>query len=153
MITFRKYPVLIRFSVFLFLLISATGCKLKPAELSNEPWNSSQLMEPAILAEQIGKNEKLPVIYNIGPSGKIKTSIYIGPAGEEVNLQKLKTDLAERDRNETIVIYCGCCPFKDCPNIRPAFSLLKNMGFRNPLLLNLPDNLKTDWIDKGYPMD
>jgi thiosulfate/3-mercaptopyruvate sulfurtransferase len=152
MITFREY-ILVRISVFLFLITLIYSCKLKPADVSNEPWNSSQLMEPAKLADQINKNENLPVIYNIGPSGRIKTSIYIGSAGDEENLQKLKTNLTNRDREETIVIYCGCCPFKDCPNIRPAFSLLKTMDFEKPFLLNLPDNLKTDWIDKGYPME
>ena len=55
-------------------------------------------------------------------------------------------------KKRNIVIYCGCCPFKDCPNIRPAFSLLNSMKFTNHKLLNLPLNLKTDWINHGYPM-
>jgi len=50
------------------------------------------------------------------------------------------------------VIYCGCCPFEHCPNVRPAFQLLNEMKFTNQKLLNLSTNLKTDWIDKGYPV-
>jgi hypothetical protein len=30
-----------------------------------------------------------------------------------------------------VVIYCGCCPLDKCPNVRPAFTLLKTMGFTN----------------------
>jgi thiosulfate/3-mercaptopyruvate sulfurtransferase len=35
------------------------------------------------------------------------------------------------------------------PNIRPAFKLLTEMEFTHFKLLNLPHNLKTDWIDRG----
>jgi hypothetical protein len=52
-----------------------------------------------------------------------------------------------------VVIYCGCCPFRNCPNIRPAFNLLKEKGYTKPRLLNLKQNLKVDWTDYGYPMD
>jgi thiosulfate/3-mercaptopyruvate sulfurtransferase len=38
------------------------------------------------------------------------------------------------------------------PYIRPAMALLKNMQFSNYKLLNLPQNVKVDWIDKGYPI-
>jgi hypothetical protein len=27
------------------------------------------------------------------------------------------------------------------------------MGFKNVKALELPENLKTDWIDKGYPTE
>jgi hypothetical protein len=50
-------------------------------------------------------------------------------------------------------VYCGCCPFEKCPNIRPAFNLMKAMGFSNGKLLNLPTNLKQNWIAKGYPVE
>jgi thiosulfate/3-mercaptopyruvate sulfurtransferase len=51
-----------------------------------------------------------------------------------------------------VVIYCGCCPFSRCPNVRPAFELLKEMKFTMPRLLNLPHSLNDDWVSKGYPM-
>jgi hypothetical protein len=50
-----------------------------------------------------------------------------------------------------VIIYCGCCPFDKCPNIRPAFAALKEMGFKNARLLDLPKNIKADWLDKNYP--
>ncbi len=71
---------------------------------------------------------------------------------DSINLLKWKNELQKLPRNTDIVIYCGCCPFEHCPNIRPAFKLLNDMGFTNQKLLNLSHNLKADWIDKGYPI-
>jgi thiosulfate/3-mercaptopyruvate sulfurtransferase len=117
-----------------------------------DPWSDQQLMLPATLAAKINKGGNGPVIFNIGPSGKIKSSVHIGPTQDEAGMDKLKANLGKLPRNTEVVIYCGCCPFKNCPNIRPAFALLKEMKFTNAYLLDIPKNLKVDWIDKGYPM-
>jgi hypothetical protein len=37
------------------------------------------------------------------------------------------------------------------PNIRPAFNALVEMGFKNVKILDLPKNVKTNWIDHNYP--
>jgi thiosulfate/3-mercaptopyruvate sulfurtransferase len=87
----------------------------------------------------------------VGPGVVIPHSINIGMTNNEKNLQKLKDDLNKVPRNANIVIYCGCCPFDHCPDVRPAISLFKEMKFTNYHLLNLPNNIKTDWIAKGYP--
>ncbi|MBZ0097677.1 MAG: rhodanese-like domain-containing protein, partial [Taibaiella sp.] len=92
------------------------------------------------------------VVFNIGPSGKIKGAVNIGATQETDNLALLKKELEPLPRETEVVIYCGCCPFNHCPNIRPAFELLNEMKFTNAKLLNLPKNLKVDWINKGYPM-
>jgi thiosulfate/3-mercaptopyruvate sulfurtransferase len=67
------------------------------------------------------------------------------------NLAKFKDSLSTLPPNTNIVIYCGCCPFDHCPNVRPAIALLQQMKFTNYHLLDLPHNIKTDWIAKGYP--
>lgn len=119
-----------------------------------EPWNENQLIEPADLAAIIqDKNAAQPVVFSIGPGGELKGSVDIGPAEDPANLDKLKSELEKLDKNTEVVIFCGCCPFRNCPNIRPAFALLNEMQFTNPKLLNLSQNFKTDWIDKGYPMN
>jgi 3-deoxy-D-arabino-heptulosonate 7-phosphate (DAHP) synthase class II len=82
----------------------------------------------------------------------VKGSIDIGPAMRAENLNTLKQKLGKVAKNAQIVVYCGCCPFSRCPNIRPAMKLLKDMQFTNYKLLNLSQNVKVDWIDKGYPM-
>lgn len=119
-----------------------------------EPWTKEQLMEPADLARMItDSSAETPVIYSVGPGGDIKGNIEMGPAQEKENLEKLRSALDKLDRDAEVVIFCGCCPFEHCPNIRPAFELLNEMQFTRHKLLNMPHNLKVDWIDKGYPVN
>jgi hypothetical protein len=118
---------------------------------ATEPWTPKQLMQPAELAERIQTN-KNTYIYSIGPSGLIKTATLVGETRDAKNLAKLRNEVSKLPKDASVVVYCGCCPFKNCPNIRPAFALLNEMGFTNHKLLNLAQNLKVDWIDKGYPM-
>ena len=91
-------------------------------------------------------------IFNIGSVQDIKTAIHIGPAGEKINLEKFRQKLATLSPKETVVLYCGCCPMDKCPNIRPAFALLKSSGFENRFVLDIPVNLRKNWIDMGYPL-
>lgn len=124
------------------------------APQNDEPWTKDQLMPPADLAKTINANSGAGTyVFDIGPAGQIKNSIIIGAASEEDNLQQLQEEVSKLPKDANIVIYCGCCPFKNCPNIRPAFSLLNDMNFTNHKLLYLPQNLKVDWIDKGFPME
>lgn len=121
---------------------------------AQEPWTEKQLMQPYELAKILNDNKSQEIIlYSIGPAGPVKNSIEVGPAKEKEGLDKLKNELHKLPKDAHVVIYCGCCPFKDCPNIRPAFNLLNEMKFTNHKLLNLSSNLKVDWIDKGYPMN
>ncbi|SFB98281.1 hypothetical protein [Spirosoma endophyticum] len=117
-----------------------------------EPWSPEQLLEPADLAATISSADtKKPLIISIGPAATIKTSVGVGPVNEAENIAKLEKLLSKEPKDRAIVIYCGCCPFSKCPNVRPAFTKLNEMGFTNHKLLNIPKNLKTDWLDKGYP--
>ena len=119
-----------------------------------DPWTKNQLMEPAALAALISdpKSPK-PVIFNIGVVDNIKGARNMGAASEELTLRKFKKALSTLPKSTTVVVYCGCCPFSPCPNIRPAFKTLQAAGFTNARLLNLQTNLKTDWISKGYPIE
>ena len=121
---------------------------------TDDPWTDKQLKDPAVLAFALTDSKaSRPVIFNIGPVDQIKGAIALGPASAPANLDKLKKQLAKLPRDKEVIIYCGCCPFRRCPNVRPAFELLKQMKFRNARLLNLPSSLKEDWISKGYPME
>jgi hypothetical protein len=121
---------------------------------SDDPWTDKQLKDPAALAAALtdAKAPK-PVIFNIGPVRRIKGAVSIGATSAQANLDKLKTQLAKLPKDKEVIIYCGCCPFRRCPNVRPAFELLKQMKFTNAKLLNLPTSLNDDWISKGYPME
>src|SRR5579872_1226521 len=109
---------------------------LKAVEVP-DPWTAAQLMAPADLAAIMNDpKQKQPVIICVGPGALIRASLDIGPANEKENLEKLKQELRKLPRDTNVVIYCGCCPFEHCPNIRPAFSLLNEMKFTNAHLLN-----------------
>ncbi len=121
---------------------------------ADEPWTAQELKDPATLAAAIQDPKAAkPVIFNIGPVQQIKGAIAIGPTSSDKNLEKLKQQLAKVPKDKEVVIYCGCCPFRRCPNVRPAFELLKKMKFTNAKLLNLANNLNDDWISKGYPLE
>lgn len=137
-------------TIFLpLIIIFFTSFKDQQTEI----WKLNQLMPPADLAAII-KNPTAtkPLIISIGPGAVIIVSIDIGPANDSANLEKLKHFLAKEKKDRDIVIYCGCCPFEHCPNIRPAFKLLNEMGFTNHKLLSLQHNIKIDWINMGYPI-
>lgn len=120
---------------------------------AKEPWTVDQLLDPAKLAATLEDPKATPpIIISVSPGPVIPGSIDIGPASEKANLEKLKKQLKSIPTDSDLVIYCGCCPFERCPNIRPAFNVLNEMGFKHHKLLNLPTNVKTDWINKGYPV-
>jgi hypothetical protein len=114
-------------------------------------WTSEQLMEPSELSSAMKSTKNVPLIFSVGPGATIPGSKDIGMVKETENLQKFKDQLKSLSKATAIVIYCGCCPFERCPNVRPAIQVLKDMNFTNYKLLNLPHNIKIDWIDKGYP--
>ncbi len=143
--TMKKHAVIN--CIFLFLLIS---CKNSSAQ-NPENWTKKQLIEPSALAASIKSNKKLPVIFSIGPGAIIPNSKDIGMVKDEQNMAKFREEAGRLEKSANIVVYCGCCPFDHCPNVRPAIAFLKDSGFTNYHLLNLPHNLKTDWIAKGYP--
>ena len=133
--------------LMLILLISGNTWAQDP-----ENWTSRQLIEPSELAQVLQSAKDLPIIISVGPGATIPHSIDIGMVKEQENLTKFKKELSTVPKETKIVIYCGCCPFDHCPNVRPAIAVLKDMKFTTYRLLNLPNNIKADWIDKGYPV-
>jgi thiosulfate/3-mercaptopyruvate sulfurtransferase len=132
-------------AIFTIILAVIAGVSLGQ---TGDPWTSKDIIEPAALANILdNSNMEKPVIYNIGPLADIKGAIHIGSSANKTGIDKLSKALAGVSKDKTVVIYCGCCPFRNCPNIRPAFNLLKEQGFKNPKLLNLKQNLKVDWTD------
>ena len=130
-----------------------TSPQTMPMLGTSNPWSAGELFEPSLLAEEIKAGAtNTPLILNIGAVEDIKGAKHIGAVSNAENLEKLRKAVNGLPKNTPIVIYCGCCPFAKCPNIRPAFAELKKSGFTEVKLLNLPVNLKTNWIAKGYPL-
>jgi hypothetical protein len=68
-------------------------------------------------------------------------------------MQQLRKRVEGLSRNRFIVVYCGCCPWKHCPNVAPAYEALRKWGFTKLKVLYIPNNLGTDWVNKGYPFE
>lgn len=139
----------IRFLLTAMLITWLTTTSFIPQ--TGEPWSAKQLMEPGKLAAILKSDTaKKPLIVSIGPEALIPGSIDVGPVSND--MKRFRQLLSEKDKDTEMIIYCGCCPFKHCPNIRPAITYLKEHGFTSYKLLNLPNNIKVDWIDHGYPV-
>jgi hypothetical protein len=102
---------------------------------TSEPWTSAQIVPPAVLAQELGnKNGTPPTVVYVGfrtlfAGGHIPGASFHGTASTEQGLTDLKNWAEALPRSTNLVIYCGCCPFEKCPNIRPAFAALDKMGF------------------------
>ncbi len=125
-----------------------------------EPWADAQVLQAADLAREIAsaKGGSAPTIVYVGfrtlfEGGHIPQASFHGTASKEDGLSELKKWLATLPRSTSLVIYCGCCPFNRCPNIRPAYTALHEMGFSHVRVLELPTSFAADWVEKGYPME
>ena len=139
---------------FLWLALVATLCLSQNAA---NPWPTSDLMEPAALAQEIRSAQPprilcvaFPVLYR---SKHILHAVEAGPGFKPEGLEVLKKAAAPLPKNADIVIYCGCCPMVKCPNIRPAYRTLREMGFTHIRVLNIPSNMHEDWYSKDYPSE
>lgn len=142
-----------KISVISILAIVVIAFTLNGYTKEKEPWSEKQLLKPADLVKSFNDpDSKKPILLSIGFDGGIAGSIVVGAARDKEGIENLKKELAKLPKDADIVIYCGCCPYDKCPNVRPAFNLINEMKFTNHKLLDLPHNLKTDWINKGYPM-
>jgi hypothetical protein len=83
----------------------------------------------------------------------IPGSEYFGPSAHPAVVQQLREHAEGLARNRFIVIYCGCCPWSHCPNVKPAYEAFYNLGFTRLKVLYIPDNLGTDWVNRGYPIE
>ena len=119
---------------------------------------TTRLINPEELVRllQTSGNEK-PLMIQVGShvlfsQAHIPGSEYIGPASSEAGLQQLRKRVESLPRAKFIVLYCGCCPWSHCPNVKPADDALRALGFTNIKVLYIADNFGTNWVDKGYPV-
>ena len=147
---------LIRSGTALLLLFVTLTASAQSGNAELAP-GSPQLLNPEDMVKllQAPKAEK-PLILNVGPwllyrQAHIPDAEYIGAGGDKQGLEQLRKRVKSLPHTQAIVLYCGCCPWSHCPNIRPAFKELSAMGFSNVKVLYIANNFGTDWVDKGYP--
>jgi thiosulfate/3-mercaptopyruvate sulfurtransferase len=128
-------------------------------EMPADPRTDAQVLHAADFVSEIAgaKGTNSPTIIYVGfrtlfEGGHISGASFHGTASKEEGLAELKKWVNALPRSTNLVIYCGCCPFDHCPNIRPAYTALHEMGFTHVRILVLPTSFAADWVEKGYPM-
>jgi len=128
----------------------------KTAAASSIP--AAALINPEDLAKVLSSlPSERPLLVYVGfrmpyTQAHIPDSENLGPAATQAALEQLLKWMEKIPRDRFVVIYCGCCPWSHCPNVRPAYQALHNHGFKKLKVLYLADNLGTDWVNKGYPV-
>ena len=128
------------------------------AQNGPDPWKDSDLIKPEALAARLKDSAPKPTVLYVGfpvlyRSTHIAGSQLAGPASKPEGLDLLKQIAGNLPRDQELIIYCGCCPWDHCPNVRPAFRTLHEMGFTRLKLVMIPTNVATDWTGKGYPVE
>src|SRR6266850_4583485 len=124
-----------------------------------DKWQPAEQMRPEELIAKIRDNGPgKPVIIHVGfpanyRAGHIPGSVLGGPGSSEAGLETLKRAVEKVPKTSDIVIYCACCPWQACPNVRPAIELLHQLGYGKVRGLVIPSNLEVDWTSKGYPLE
>ena len=139
------------------LSLAVVACRPKgDGAAAEEP--IGPLLAPGALAARLGDIEagKIAVLY-VGPEGlfgrgHIPGARNVGPPDSAEGRRELSEALAKVPAETEIVLYCGCCPVRSCPNVRPASAALRALGRANARMLDLPTRFATDWADKGYPV-
>ena len=150
-------------NIFLMLCVALAICGqsfARQRELTRrDPWNKTQVIMPEELARLLSNSgDKKPLVVCAGfdflyKGAHIPGAEFIGPAREAKGIGALKKWAHGIPRNQEVVVYCGCCPFKECPNIRPAFQVLHQAGLKRLKVLYLENNFAKDWVEKGLPVE
>ncbi|HUN60750.1 MAG TPA: hypothetical protein VMU53_02120 [Candidatus Sulfotelmatobacter sp.] len=145
---------------FLLLCLSLALLTLPAtnAQNSGDPWTAGQTVQSADFAKELaGGKSKLTILFvgfqRLYSAGHIKGAQYHGSGGRPEGLAEIKKWAEPLPRSTNLVIYCGCCPLDHCPNLRPAFTTLHDMGFSKLRVLILPTSFAVDWADKGLPYE
>jgi thiosulfate/3-mercaptopyruvate sulfurtransferase len=127
------------------------------AQTTGDPWPAADVVQPDALAAVVAK-AKAPIVISVAfpvlyRNKHIVHALDAGAGSKPEGIAALKALVATAPKSAEIVIYCGCCPMEKCPNIRPAYSALKSMGFEHVRVLSIPTNMSADWYSHGYPSE
>ena len=139
-----------------FALVQAKTMPKPAAALDDIP-AASQIQAEDLVQAMKATDASKPLVLYVGPKAfyaqsHIAGAEFIGPTGKTEGITKLRSRMATVNKDKPVVIYCGCCPWDHCPNIRPAFAELTKDGFTNVRVLYLKTSFGADWKDKGMPV-
>ncbi|HVZ17363.1 MAG TPA: rhodanese-like domain-containing protein [Terriglobales bacterium] len=142
-------PRLALIVVLLTLSISAVAQSAQTIETKN-------LIEPGELARILPTAK--PLVLMVGPhtlyaQAHIPGAEYVGMTSQPDGIKALRERVQKLPKTNSIVLYCGCCPWDRCPNMAPAMNELKSLGFKNVKALHIAQNFGADWVSKGLPIE
>jgi len=144
--------------IFLLALLVSIPLHAQTAQTSQDELapGDPHLISPEDLLKIIQSSGEKPLILNIGPwliyrQAHIPDAEFVGGTADKQGLERLRGRVKSMPQTKAIVLYCGCCPWSHCPNVRPALKELSAKGFSNVKVLYIADSFGTDWVDKGYP--
>jgi hypothetical protein len=137
---------------FLSILLFAGACA-KPSA-SVQPGDLIQI--DALAALLADSTAIRPALVHVGfealyRSNHIPGSKYVGAGSKPEGIAGLKQYLKSLPADQPVVLYCGCCPWTDCPNVQPAFRAAKETGHLKVHVLYITGNFERDWVAKGLP--
>lgn len=137
---------------------TAAESQSSTSQTLDQPFAPGSLVEPDQLAATLSQSKERPPVVCVGvkilyEGAHVPGALYLGPARTVEGLDTLRKWAENLPRNKMVVIYCGCCPWDKCPNIRPAYSALQGMGFTNIKVLHISQSFAKDWVEKGFPAD
>jgi thiosulfate/3-mercaptopyruvate sulfurtransferase len=154
----RVFVAKLLLSLPAYSLVSANAQQSESATASRKAADIPEvdLLEPSALLPMLNAHDQ-PLILQVGShvmyaEAHIAKAEYVGAAGTPDGIDALRKRVAALDKQQTIVLYCGCCPWIRCPNIRSAYWQLKDLGFAHVKALYIPTNFGTDWVSKSYPV-
>jgi thiosulfate/3-mercaptopyruvate sulfurtransferase len=150
-----KFPSVIPTFFILALIAFVASVALAAGQATSIP--KARQISPEDLVKLLqSTNTEKPLLLQVGShvlyaQAHIPGSEYLGPGSNDAGLQSLRKRVAALPRNKFIVLYCGCCPWGHCPNVKPADDALHALRFTNVKVLYIADNFGANWVDKGYP--
>jgi thiosulfate/3-mercaptopyruvate sulfurtransferase len=140
--------------VAMLVLSGVTSLRANP----EDQWTLKQTVQPADFVKELQQEkDPYPTVIYVGvktlyEGAHIPGAAFYGPGSTEQGLAELRKFASTLPKNSDVVLYCGCCPLEKCPNLRPAFTALKDIGFARLRVLILPTSFNTDWVEQGLPV-
>jgi len=141
------------FALALGLLIFASCAQQAPALQMSDTISIEELS--ARLADSTAAQ---PALLHVGfeplyRTSHIPGSQYVGAGSKPQGIDGLRHALESVPADQSVVLYCGCCPWTDCPNVKPAFAAAKQSGHPDVRVLYITGNFERDWAAKGLPTE
>ncbi len=153
-------------ATFLITFLLAGACAAPSLRAAQEhspppdPWPPAGLLAPAALTKELAAPAAggRPILLCVGfqplyHGAHIPGATLAGPTSRPEGIAALRKAVRDLPADRPLVIYCGCCPFKDCPNVRPAFTTLRDLGFPRVRVVLMPHDFVQDWTLLGFPVE